>query len=132
LKYVAVILILLAHSVVAVQAAERDSKIAIQALDLKMRCLMDIAQVNYLILYDPEMSDSEPGYLNDEKEQKFGSFLPHLYSLCGCVIERAVGDLGLAGVKDAMDSNRFWAEVITKYDSATGDSSCPHDPMMDR
>jgi hypothetical protein len=132
LKYVAVILILLAHSVVAVQAAERDSKIAIQTLDLKMRCLMDIAQVNYLILYDPEMSDSEPGYLNDEKEQKFGSFLPHLYSLCGCVIERAVGDLGLAGVKDAMDSNRFWAEVITKYDSATGDSSCPHDPMMDR
>ena len=132
MKYVVVILILLAQSVVAVQAAERDSKIAIQALDLKMRCLKDIAEYNYLMLYDSEMSDSEPGYLNDEKEQKFGAFLPHLYSLCGCVIEHAAGDLGLAGVKNAMDSNRFWAEVITNYDSVTGDSSCPHDPMMDR
>lgn len=116
----------------AVQSSEPDHRTALQSLDLKMRCLKDIAQHNYLLLYDSEMSDSEPGYLNDEKEQKFGAFLPHLYSLCGCVIEQAAGDLGLAGVKSAMDSNRFWAEVIRKYDSATGDSSCPHDPMIVR
>ena len=94
--------------------------------------MVTIALHNYLMLYDSELSDAEPGYLSAEKEQKFGAFLPHLYSLCGCVIEQAAGDLGLAGVQSAMDTNRFWAEVIKKYDSATGDSSCPHDPMIDR
>ena len=126
------ILVLFALPAGAVQASERDSTIAIQSLDLKMRCLKDISQHNYLTLYDSEFADAEPGYLSNKKEQKFGAFLPHLYSLCGCVIEQAIEDQGIAGVKSAMDSNLFWAEVITKYDSATGDRSCPHDPMMDR
>ena len=126
------VFVLFAFPAVAVQASERDSTIAIQSLDLKMRCLKEISQHNYLILYDSEFADAEPGYLSNKKEQKFGAFLPHLYSLCGCVIEQAKDDQGIASVKNAMDSNRFWAEVITKYDSATGDSSCPHDPMMDR
>ena len=126
MKYAVLICVFFVLPSVAVQSSERDSRISVKSLDMKMRCLKDIALHNYLMLYDSELSDAEPGYLSAEKEQKFGAFLPHLYSLCGCVIEQAAGDLGLAGVQSAMDTNRFWAEVIKKYDSATGDSSCPH------
>lgn len=72
------VLVLFALPAVAVQAPERDSTIAIQSLDLKMRCLKDISQHNYLILYDSEFTDAEPGHLSKKRSRS----LAHSYPIC--------------------------------------------------
>ncbi|MGP4844727.1 hypothetical protein ACTXGQ_11390 [Marinobacter sp. 1Y8] len=130
LRYLVFVTILTFIPMAPLVAQEKDHKVVIKTFDLKMTCLKDIAQHNYLMLYDQELNDGESGYLNREKEDIFGSFLPQLYKLCGCVIEQAVQEHGLAEIESAMEANIFWSEIITQYDSMTGDGSCPQDPII--
>jgi hypothetical protein len=112
-------------------AQAKDQEVALTTFDLKMTCLKGIAQHNYLVLYDQELHDGKSGYLNAKKEEKFGDFLPQLYTLCGCVIEHAVQEHGIGEIESAIEANAFWSDIITQYDSMTGDGSCPQDPMID-
>lgn len=114
-----------------VMAQVKDQKVAIETFGLKMTCLKDIAQHNYLVLYDQELNDGESGYLSAEKEDLFGKFLPQLYKLCGCVIEHAVHEHGMQEIQSAIEANAFWSDIITQYDSMTGDGSCPQNPILD-